>query len=256
MRKLLTLFAALFSTTAFGAITVDTSGDGSLTGGGTSVVVTPDATVSNNSIIYVMVAWESNNGASVVPASYSPASGFSNIATVTNVNDFSELTVYEKVAGGSEPSSYTFSWTETTSGDTYGAEACLIAFAGADTGTPSGTPVTQRDGTSNTTYEIPALTTSNNNSADVAFVSEGGGSSSVTVGTWGDSLVEVRDSNNGDFSHCSIAWVVRATAGAQAATETIGSNSGTSHAVRIEVNESSSSSVVPLIHHHNQMSRQ
>jgi len=243
MRKLLILFAALFSTAAFGAIAVDQTGSGDLSGTGTSVVVTPGATVSNGSIVYIYLTWCSAVGSTGAPSGYSPASGFSQIgSTLSNVNDFCETTLWRKTAGGSEPSSYTMSWTESTASDTYGACAALLALSGVDSTTPNGTLVSARDSSANTTVDIPALTTNNDNSWDVAFVANNGNVQTFTVSSWGSSLIERVDNNTGDYCHGAIASALRATAGTQAATSVTGSNSGTSHAFRLEVNEAAASS--------------
>lgn len=230
--RYLILLLTFVSHLAIGAIALDTSGSNNAAGGPTSIVITPGATVSEDSVIYIGVCVTLNT-ATDPPSSYS-SSGFTEIASISDSAFFGDMVIFRKVAGGSEPSTYTVSW---TSGDPYSAAAGLVAYSGADTTTINGTPTTGTDTSSNTTFDIPALTTDYNNSLDIAFVCQDGQTSSVTLSSWGSSLTERIDNSGGEYAVIGIADAARATAGSQAATSVTSSNADNSLGIRLELIE-------------------
>lgn len=135
--------------------------------------------------------------------------------------------VLYKVAGASEPSSYTF----TLDVDGNSGAGSIVAFSGVDAtggvlvGGGAGGPFDVTPGTlnvtNNTSASAPAITTATANAAVIMFAQEAGsGSASTTFSSWtiGGSIspfTELYDNGttSGDDAAVGAAWGIKATAG-------------------------------------------
>lgn len=224
----------------------DTGVDG--TSGG--VTVTPaGGAPANGEVVYIAVSWIANSSAQF-PSSYT-LSGFTEVGNRDN-GVFGELTLFRKVAGGSEPTTYTVTW---TGGNFYNVSASCLVLSGVDTTTPEGTAVTQQNDTPSTTINIPALTTTENNSWDLVVVGWDGEASISVAGqqfsSWGDSLIERTDRGE-DYAGTGMSTALRASAGAQGATTVTSTTSQKSIVIRIEVFEAGGAAptIPPLASRH------
>lgn len=222
----------LLATPAAAALGVGTTGSIADTSCGTTLVVTPDSTAGDGDLILILGSEDPDSGGDF---SNFVISGFTLEATIDeDTAGWNRTRLFSKIAGASEPSSYTIT------GFVGGPDECIgsiITFTGSHQTDVLPTISTLNDTSANTTFEIPAITTANNDSFDVAFVASGGNDDAGTLSTWGDSLVEDLEENGGDWITQGTAHVVRATAGAQAATEVISSSGDYSVAIRVEVRE-------------------
>ena len=224
-----------------------------VTASANSNVVTPGQTVASGEVAYIAYTFTASTPGSW-PSAYTPPLNFTEIAQIDDggAGGYSQLVLFRRVAGGSEPSTYTVG---VTGGSLYNDFIGIVAYSGVDNTTPDGTPVTLSDGTSNTTFDIPAMTTANANSYDLVCVCHEGGTATVALSSWGSSLIE-RIDTSGDFSSLGMADALRVSAGVQAATSVTSSNADYSLAIRVEINNAAGVGGLgmPLaVHHMNQM---
>jgi hypothetical protein len=225
---------------------------------GTLVLTPAGGAAASGEVVLIAVNYISGAAGSY-PSAYN-CSGFTTVATIdAGGSAFGALALLRKVAGGSEPSSYSVTF---TGGTFYRAVGAVIVLSGVSNVTPLGTAVTNADFTTNTTWDIPALTTGSANSWDVAVVGAQGvsdpGGAAAALSSWGSSLVERADLAH-DYGAIGMATALRASAGVQGATSVSIAGSGYpsgegSLAIRVEVFEGAGGgggSVMPLmmVHH-------
>jgi hypothetical protein len=229
------LLAAVMSSPAYGAIAAaDTPvcADGNSTN---LVLTPPGGAASAGEVIYIAGNYVAG-GADSFPSAYSVGGGFTFVNIDMEGLSFGQSFLLRRVAGASEPTSYTITW---TGGSFYNIGGCLVVLSGVDNDTPDGTPVSADDAVSDLSFAIPALTTTVNNSTDLVVVAGSGNNTPVAdaCDTWGNSFVEI-DEQWADFVHVCFAAVTRASAGAQGATTVaLGGGGQTSTAIRVEVFE-------------------
>lgn len=195
--------------------------------------MTVDTAAQEDDVIYIAVqqnpSSEDNYGVVTI-------TGFTQIAEIDNTEsgfEWGRTTLMRRVAGDSEGTTYTVN--TTVSQDALSGVALTVI--GANTAAPDPTIVTNEDTSTNTTADIPAITTEFNNSWDVVVMGCGG---SVTQGfsnwltSWGDSLVEDEDNANA-WASIGLAHVIRASAGVQSATSVTQNAADRSLAIRFEV---------------------
>lgn len=161
-----------------------------------NVTLTPAAAPAENEIIYIAYNFIADSAGSF-PTSYS-VTGFTEVTKVSDGSQFGELVLFRKVAGESEPTSYTVT---VTGGSFYSRAAGLIVLSGGNTADPDGTPVSGTDDTGDETWNIGALTTDNANSWDLVIVGSkgdsfaGGTEDDPFLSSWGSSLIERVDTH-------------------------------------------------------------
>lgn len=117
---------------------------------------------------------------------------------------YSQWTFIQR-AGGSEPASYSITWTGSGS---FWRTAILAAFSGVDTTTAQDATATeQASGSSSTSATAPGLTTVTNDAMLVYCETDFDGRT-VTPPSG------MTEPASGDFGNCAIAYVVQASAGA------------------------------------------
>jgi hypothetical protein len=219
------------------AIAVEDSGNAD--GNATSLIIGPTGgAAASGEVIYIAATYVGNSSNSNdFPTAYA-LTGFTQIGAAVR-KQAAELTVWRKVAGGSEPTTYTLTWSGII-GTFYNIGGTIIVYSGVDNTTPEGTPVTLNDGGTVTAWTIPALTTTAANSYDTVFISNGG-NATPTLSGWDSSLVE-RAEQSSDFATSGIASVARASAGVQAAANVTASAADSRAVMRIEVLEAAAPS--------------
>ena len=215
------------------APTIRGSGTAGSAGTANQSVTTSASAVAGDLILIAVNVNNTSSGVHPTPAS----TGFSSIG-VSTASVWSRTTLLGKIASGSEGTSYTISGF--TGADAKYVAVVILSSVGASL--PS-TIVTTPDASSNTTWSIPALTTTAANSLDMAILGYGGNVSQNSGGTlsaWGGSLTELIDGNvdgggSNFFAGLGVATATRASAGAQAATSATAGVSDVSAAIRLEV---------------------
>lgn len=203
-----------------------------------SLVVTPTSTPSNGDYVYVAILDGPTNPSTYATLS-APDGTWSLLASVASAA-WGKSYLYRKVAGASEPSSYTFTWSAGTPfSDAY---ACAVQSGVASDGTPS----TTHDSTSDTTFSIPAITTTANNSRVLAVVYTSCNDSNVNGGfsSWGGGYVEKVDVNDGgghQWVGLGLAYQDVATAQTISATSVTAANANPNTAIVVEIKASGAS---------------
>lgn len=114
---------------------------------GSFTITKPTGTVSGDLLVAVVVRYEDSGNVGV---SFSAPTGWTEQATA--VAAFYRVKVVYKVAGGSEPANYT--WTYGSSGDSYGACGAISRITGADTSNIFDGGPTYQSSTSTTASEV------------------------------------------------------------------------------------------------------
>jgi hypothetical protein len=197
--------------------------------------VTPGSSITDGNVVYLALQVALDTAGSF-PTSYTPPSGFTQIARVPETeSEYAELVVFSKVAS-SEPGSYSVSWSG--GAGTVGSALAFAEYSGLSTSSPNGTPVTGVDTSYNTTVDIPALTTGVDGSTELVIVGPGADSVSGSGNlrsAWGSSLVEFVDVAGTEWNSIALADAVRATAGTQAATSVTQVSADYGLVVRLEL---------------------
>lgn len=207
-----------------------------------SLSLAPGGTPASGETILIIVS-----GNESPPFSTPACTGFSTVASITTA-DWNPLYILGKIAGGSEGSSYSVSW----SGGARDGGQCgvILVFQNANSSLPTNVASTH-DTSASTTLSIPALTTAKNGSFDlVAVTLDGNVGMSGGYSSWGSSLVELfdlADASNGSFPNLGIAGVTRASAGSQAATTVTSGSSDKNVAIRIEIEPASGGGGSPTV---------
>lgn len=190
------------------------------TGGASVTVNKPSGTVSGD-VLYAWILVYDNNSAT--PSS----TGWTQIAGPTRTTgNIIGASLFRKVAGGSEPANYTWSW----SGNNY-ADGIIVRVASADTTTPEDGSATSNSGNSGTTRTGTGLTTSAADRLLLLFTAGYGGAPNSTPtgmtevliqdgvnGVWRQDIASA--GATGDKSHtqnASDSWVAHMVAVAPAA---------------------------------------
>lgn len=212
--------------------TIDVRGKGGLfrSSPTTTVTATPDVAAEAGDLI--LWAVDQNPNSSGAYRTITPPSGFTLLTTI-EADEWSKLHVYYKIAGAGEPSSYSGTWSGSLDSDASG-----VLILSADGALSVGTPVTLEDTTDNSTFDIPALTTTQDNSWVVAFLARGGDTNTFPGLTFNGGYTEQVDVG-GDWASIGIGAQLKVTAGTVAATNaTVGSaETDTSIAIVVEVIE-------------------
>ncbi len=197
---------------------------------GAAHVITPNAAAQSGDLVQIGVAINPTSpGVYATPA----VSGFATLAT-QDLSPWARLVVLSKIAGASEPASYTVTFTGTLDASAVG----ILILSGVDTLTPQPTVAPAVDTSADQTFNIPALVSASANSWDVAWVAPGGnndnGASAAFLSGWGGALGEDLDLSGG-WVGIGAAHALRASPGTQAATSVTTDLEDTSVAIRIEV---------------------
>ncbi|MGH7313504.1 MAG: PQQ-binding-like beta-propeller repeat protein [Candidatus Rokuibacteriota bacterium] len=165
-------------------------------------------------------------------ATITPPSGWTLVRRTDNAGGTpSSLAVYRKVAGSSEPSNY--SWSFSTSAGSAGG---IMTFAGVDTGSPVNADNGQNTPAS-LTHSTPSITTSDANTMLVASFSFGS-SATWTTGSGMTEAVDVMSQGQGCCGQSLAAYYIAQGAaggtGAKTATASNDSDSGNAHLLALQ----------------------
>lgn len=219
MKKLITLFiiaiAANLVLTSETFAQVSFRSAATNTGTTTSITVNKPAGVLQNDVLIAVIAKQGNTGNVTTPSGWTFVSG-SDLAGGTARNG----TVFYKVAGASEPASYTFSLGTGTNH----VAATIVAYFGVDISGPTpfdvAPPATLNLGGSGATSATALSATTVTNGAGVVMCAMAAGSNPSYSGwttTSPGALTEVADITEGngtDGASAGVAWATKATAGA------------------------------------------
>lgn len=227
------------------AVAIRGSGSGGSTGTGNLAVVSSSAPVAGDHIYLIVTINNSSSGSHPTPAS----TGFSSLGSST-ASVWSRTTLLGKIATGSEGTSFTISGFAGSDSKF----AVVLVLSGASAGLTSNV-VTTPDASSNTTHSIAAITTAAANSMDIVAVGYGGNNdygAPGAFGTWGTSFVELIDNgadSGGGFYYAGlgVATVIRASAGAQAATSVVSEAADVNSCIRFEVQEAGGGAATSLL---------
>jgi len=152
-RVLLALCAFLWIAPAWATIAF--VGAGTYTASGTaSVSLTRNATIASGDALIAVVSTQDKSGTSTV-ATLAGWTAVTHVVSPSNGGFFSETYVFWKIAGGSEPSSYT--WSAGTQGTSYtGIDGVTVTYSGTASSSIINSFASATSTT--TTLTIPALT--------------------------------------------------------------------------------------------------
>jgi hypothetical protein len=138
---------------------------------------------------------------------FTPPTGWTNVVSFTGANTRLLLSTY--IAGGSEPSSYTF--TQTVSGDIVGQ---IQAFqAGTfNAASPVSITATVVEGSSTATFVAPTVTTTSTNSLLGTVYVNQGNNSGVSVAPSGMSTIALTSTSDGEYMASYYQIIPSATA--------------------------------------------
>lgn len=173
--------------------------------------------VSGDEIYLILVQNESPPYSSV-SVDVADFSAFSSVS-----GTFNKITILRKVSAGTEGTTYNISW---SGGLRDGGGSGWVFIVSSPSGSTPTNIVTGTDTTSNTTFDIGAITMAQANSLEVVAVTSDGnnsmGASSAIFSSWGDTLTEDADiadsANGGHWGDLGGAYASRVSSGARAAT--------------------------------------
>lgn len=213
--------------------------------GSNSVTVTlPSAPAAGELIVFLAAANDNDSP----PVATGTVTGFTQLGAIDG--DFNAVRAFGKIAGGSEGTSYTCTFT----GGVAAGSVCgvVLVFQDADSSLPSNV-TTIHDTSASTTYSIPSLTTTAADSYDLVAISSDGNNASAAsrFSSWGSSLTELFDFSatygGGNWGNLAAAGTTRATAGLQAATTVTSSDNDKNVALRIEIKAAGGGSPSPTL---------
>jgi hypothetical protein len=119
---------------------------------GTSLVVDTPAGVQQNDLMFVLIGWNGSTAISAIPAGWTQTS--------TNASNGQALYTYRRIAGASEPASYTW---------TFSAAVTVVAWEGAYIGVDTTTPLDGVNGSGQNGTTHTTGTTSNSSANDMVI---------------------------------------------------------------------------------------
>lgn len=192
--------ASLYLQNGMATVALRSKSSTSISGGGpTTITVTKPAGVASGDVLIAGLSFETGSSDTITAPT-----GWTLVRRVNNTNS-EGLAVYRKVAGGSEPASYAWTFASSRS-----LSAGILAFTGVDNTTPIDVENGQTTA-SNTTHATPTITTTQANDLLVAFFAIPQ-SATWTPPTGMTEQVDVPETNRGNS--LEIDTVAQASAGA------------------------------------------
>lgn len=197
----------------------------------TSVTVTLPSAAAAGELVLFFLVWNETP-----PFSTPTVSGFTQLGSIRTA-DWNPMYLFGKIAGGSEPTSYSYSY---SGGATDGsAVGYVLVIQNAASSLPSNV-VTLHDTVSDTTWTIPGITIATAGSLDIACVT---GDGNVPIGgsnysAWGDSfsaLGQVVPPSGSTYAEMNVATATRASSGVRSSTTVTSAVSDKNVSLRVEV---------------------
>jgi hypothetical protein len=163
-------------------------------------------------------------------------------STASVSGNWSRLLVYEKIASGSEGTSWNF----TTGGNEDSMALLVFALTGVhQSDSIAGTPGTNTDSTSDVTWTCNEITTANANSWAIALIAGGGNNIIGSLGTPSNSFTQLAALALNRYAQIKGGYKAIASAGAVGNVTMTSDVADTSLGIMLEVREAADGSIVP-----------
>ncbi|MFM9006540.1 MAG: hypothetical protein ACKOSR_13735, partial [Flavobacteriales bacterium] len=219
-KALLLMALVLSSSSVFAQIALRGTATTATTTGTTLTINKPTGVVAGD-VMLVNISQLGNSGTDASLTGWTLSQAVT-IPTTGGASNGRRAMVLYKVAGGSEPTSYSF----TLGSGVSSAAGGIVAFSGVDNAAPIDASGSYTTSTGSTTVSAPTITTQTANAAVIMF---GAAAANPTWSAWAatnpSSLTELYENANGTSASVGAAWAIRTTAGATGGATATLSNS-------------------------------